>query len=358
MTIVSAACPSPEDANDDGIVETSHLRITTTEDEPICKGTGPFLQRELERISATLELPLWSPDDKLEVRLGFGAVEELCSAHDPDVINGCADLDGKAIASKGVLYSTPHELAHAVRIWNGPLVPRMFEEGLAEILSGSDGYPWYVQFPRGMGWPTPAELLAVPPEEFDLTEYIPSQSFLSWLWLTYGRDQLMALANDPRLADGDPATLFEEHYGFSLADANQGWVDEDGPDPVWGAPCLPEQTFTLDGVFEIDGVLDCADPEVIGATISMSAPPMCLVVPQNTRTRITFEADHGYLSIVEREGCDPGPTSAEATRDKFLDAGETIEQDIAGCRYRMVLASQEPGFPPTEWSIRIEEIAG
>ncbi|MCA9709015.1 MAG: hypothetical protein KDK70_24435 [Myxococcales bacterium] len=231
----------------------------------------------------------------------------------------------------------------------------MFEEGLAQILSGSDGFPLYVQYPRGSGWPTPAELLEIPPADFDLAEYIHSQSFLSWIWLSHGRDTLMGLTNDPRLADGDPAALFEEHYGLSLAAANQGWIEEDDPDPSWGDPCLPEYTFTLDGVFERSGELDCQDPEVIGGTISMVHMPMCLVVPRTTRVRITFEADHGYLSIVERESCDPGPTTAEATRDKFLDAGETIEEDIAGCRYRMILASQEPGFPTTAYTIRIEE---
>ncbi|MEX1365837.1 MAG: hypothetical protein AB1Z98_22100, partial [Nannocystaceae bacterium] len=57
---VAVACAPPEAAGDDSeVVQTAHLRITTSEDVPICAGTGPFLERELLRIADTLELPLW-----------------------------------------------------------------------------------------------------------------------------------------------------------------------------------------------------------------------------------------------------------------------------------------------------------
>jgi hypothetical protein len=37
---------------------------------------------------------------------------------------------------------------------------------------------------------------------------------------------------------------------------------------------------------------------------------------------------------------------------------DVLEGDIAGCRYRMLLSSDEPGFPATPYTIRIEEISG
>lgn len=51
-------------------------------------------------------------------------------------------------------------------------------------------------------------------------------------------------------------------------------------------------------------------------------------------------------------------SSAEASRDKYIDAGTVIEADIIGCRHQMLLHSQEPGFPATPYAIRIEEIDG
>jgi hypothetical protein len=74
--------------------------------------------------------------------------------------------------------------------------------------------------------------------------------------------------------------------------------------------------------------------------------------------RIAFEAEHGQLVIFWRGRCDAGPAGGEAYRDKYLDAGETLETDIAGCRFQMLVHSPEPGFPPTPYTIRIEEIGG
>lgn len=68
--------------------------------------------------------------------------------------------------------------------------------------------------------------------------------------------------------------------------------------------------------------------------------------------------EDGQLQVLGREPCDPGPASAEAYSDKYVNAGDTVEEDIAGCRYRMLLSSQEPGFPATPYTIRIEEVDG
>ena len=37
--------------------------------------------------------------------------------------------------------------------------------------------------------------------------------------------------------------------------------------------------------------------------------------------------------------------------------GDTVEADIVGCRFVIRLSSQEPGFPATPYTIRIEELA-
>jgi hypothetical protein len=168
----------------------------------------------------------------------------------------------------------------------------------------------------------------------------------------------MSFMNDPRLPDDETVPLlFEEHFGQSLAEAEQPWRVDDRPDPTWGAPCIPERTYALaDGPIEISGDFDCREPAVYGAAYFMSLWPMCLDVPDNTRVRISFEAEHGDLQVLSREPCDAGPAGAEAYRDKRVDAGDVLEEDIAGCRYRMLVKSQEPGFPPTPYTIRIEEL--
>ena len=50
--------PEPDPPADDGVVETAHLRITNSTGNPICTGTTVFLEMEIERIAAAVELPL------------------------------------------------------------------------------------------------------------------------------------------------------------------------------------------------------------------------------------------------------------------------------------------------------------
>lgn len=69
-----------------------------------------------------------------------------------------------------------------------------------------------------------------------------------------------------------------------------------------------------------------------------------------------LQADHGQLAVFSHEPCDPGPSSAEADRSKYVEAGEVLEEDIVGCRFQVLLRSQEPGFPATPYVIRIEEL--
>ena len=359
--MVGAACSEPA-AVDDGVVETSHLRISTTTDNPICAGTPILLQRELERIAAAVDLPLWDDGDKLDVRFGEDAVADACAnipLGDGVGINGCViRRDGELVASAvEVSYTAPHELVHAVRRHAQPLGPALFEEGLAELLSGSEGFPVQAQYPRGDPYVGPVELLEIPREDF--AYYYPGAlSFVSWLWETEGQSTLMGFVNDPAVADADATLpLFEQHFGISLAEAEQAWREDERPDPIWGSPCIPEHTYSLaDGPVEVSGSFDCSEPEVYGASYWMSLPPMCLHVPETTRVRIAFEADHGRLQVLLREPCDPGPSSAEADRSKTLHAGEVLEQDIVGCRFRMLVKSDAAGFPATEYAIRIEEI--
>lgn len=106
------------------------------------------------------------------------------------------------------------------------------------------------------------------------------------------------------------------------------------------------------------GELDCDEPDVYGAAYFMSIHPMCLEVPETTRVRISLSSDHGRLSVLSQEPCDPGPVGGEALRNKFVEAGEVLEEDISGCLHRLTFSSQEPGFPATPYAIRIEEIAG
>lgn len=360
LVLLTLGCaPDPEPA-DDGVVQTEHLRITTTTGNPICAGTPLWLESELLRISNALELPLWGEDDKLDVRFGEDAVQEVCANIELDHLNGCFHYGSteNIVAGVGLAGTAPHELVHAVRYRNLRPAPAMVEEGLAQILSGSDGFPLYVEYPHGDPFVGPLELLEIPRADFDLGNYIDAQSFLSWLWETQGRSTLMAFANDPALANADTAlSLFEHHVDLSLADAEQAWRDDDRPDPIWGAPCIPERTYSLaDGPVEISADLDCDDPTTLGAAYSMYVMPMCLDVPETTRIRLSLDANHGRLEVLWREPCDPGPASAEAGQSKYVEAGQTVEADIVGCRFRMLLKSRELGFPATPYTIRIEEI--
>lgn len=355
FVLASGACV-PEDDADDGVAETAHLRITTTTENPICAGTPLLLESEVVRIAEALDLPLWPEGEKLDVRLGFDAVADVCPQYDPNDISGCADLDGGVLAAKEVAHDTPHELVHAVRISNLSLGHPLFEEGLAQVLSGSDGFPLYVHYPHGGSYAGVEEMLAVPR---DSSHYVWGASFVSWLWQTYGQTTLMAFMNDPRMPDDQVLPLvFEEHFGLTLAEADQAWATDERPDPIWGAPCMPERTYSLaNGPVEISGDLDCREPTVYGAAYFMSPWSMCLEVPETTRVRLSLEAAHGQLQVLRREPCDPGPSSAEARQDKRVDAGDTIEADIVGCRFVMRLSSQAPGFPATPYTVRIEELA-
>lgn len=361
---VTGCAPSPEPVAV-GVVETEHLRITTTEDNPICAGTPLLLEAELARITDVLALPPWSEDEKLDVRFGMDAVAEVCAPifDGADQSQGCATRgdDGYiVVASSNVGHTASHELVHAVRLENHTWTAIPFEEGLAQLLSASEGFPIYVDYPNGAPVIGPIELLEIPREDFGLGYYLPSQSFVSWLWETRGQPTLMSFVNDPAFSEAaDAPRLFEQHFGLPLADAEQAWREDDRPDPIWGAPCSPEHTYSLaDGPVEVSGNFDCREPTVHGASYWMSLWPMCLEVPETIRVRIELEAEHGRLSIYRREPCDPGPASAEASQDKYLDAGETIETDIVGCRFQMLLHSQEAGFPATPYSIRIEELEG
>jgi hypothetical protein len=229
---------------------------------------------------------------------------------------------------------------------------------LAEVLSGSDGFPFHAQYPHGEPYFGVEELLGLP--RADPAHYVWGSSFVSWLWETHGQHALMAFMNDPRLPDDEAMPLlFEEHFGQSLAEADQAWAIDERPDPFWGAPCIPERTYSLaDGPVEIAGDLDCREPTVYGAAYFMSIWPMCLEVPENTRVRISVDSDHGRLSVWSQEPCDAGPAGGEAYRSKYVEAGDVLEEDIAGCRHRMSFSSQEPGFPATPYTIRVEEISG
>lgn len=355
----ASGCTPPEGV-EDGVVETAHLRITTTTENPICAGTPLWLESEVVRIAEALELPLWSEDDKLDVRFGFDAVAEVCVQWEPDDIGGCVyeTDDQVTLAAKEVAYTTPHELVHAVRRRNLSLGPSLFEEGLAQVLSGSDGFPLYATYPHGEPFVGPVEALELP--GVAPSHYVTGQSFVSWLWQAYDRSTLMSFMNDPRLPDDDMVlAVFEEHFGQTLSQAEQAWRDDDRTHPIWGAPCIPERTYSLaDGPVELSGDYDCREPTTYGASYFMSLRPMCLDVPETTRVRLSLDAAHGQLQVLGREPCDAGPASAEARQDKRVDAGETVDSDIVGCRFRMLLSSQEPGFPATPYTIRIEEITG
>lgn len=357
VSVAGFACVPDGDGLDDGFVETAHLRITTTTDNPICAGTPLLLEGEVVRIAEALDLPLWPEDDKLEVRFGLDAVAEVCTQWDLDEIGGCVEEsnDEVIVASKEVAYSTSHEIVHAIRRRNLSLGHPLFEEGLAQISSGSDGFPLYVRYPHGDSHVGVEEMLALPR---DFSHYVWGSSFVSWLWETHGQSSLMAFMNDPRLPDDQAMPLsFEEHFGQTLAEADQAWALDERPDPIWGAPCIPERTHSLaDGPVELSGDFDCREPTIYGASTSMSPWSMCLDVPETTRVRVSYEASHGRFQVLSREPCDVGPASAEAYRDKSLDAGDVLEEDIAGCRFQLFLFSQEPGFPPTPYRIRIEEL--
>lgn len=367
VALVAAAAPgcAPDPEPEPGVVETAHLRLSNTTGNPICAGTSRLLEGELERIATTLGQPLWPEDEKLDARFGQEAVAEVCAGlfgDEADEAYGCAvDFEGEpVIAAVEVSYTAPHELVHAVRRHNQTWSATAFEEGLAELLSGSDGFPIYVSYPRGDPAIGPLRLLEIPREEFHVGYYVASQSFVSWLWEVEGGDELLGYLDDPAFDGVDAALpLFEQHYGYTLAEAEQAYFADDRPDPIWGAPCISDLTYSLaDGPVELSGDLDCAAPEVYGASSSMSLWPMCLDVPRTTRVRISFEADHGRLQVFGREPCNAGPAGAEAYGAKLLEAGEVLEEDIAGCRYRMMLFSQEPGFPATPYTVRIEEVGG
>ena len=359
VACAAAGCVDP-DADGGQVVETELLRISTTADRPICAGTPIWLDSELGRIGEALSLPLWGSDSKLDVHFGDDAVEALCSNIGLDQsLGGCVGtLEGETfVAVRNVSSVVSHELVHAVRNRNEAWAEIPFEEGVAEILSGSDGLPFIARYPRGAAYTGPMDLLEIPREEFGGELYIPSASFVSWMWEIFGQGELMGFLDDPQIGEFDVATVFAEHFGMTLGEAEQAWRDYDGDDLSWGRACVPARTHAMEGgVIEIEGDLDCARADILGASAFMKPLPMCIEIPRTMRVRISFEADHGDVSMNAVESCDTSGASSEAVRSKYLSAGEVLEEEIIGCVHRVFLVSQEEGVPATSYVIRVEEL--
>ncbi len=356
--VLSLGC-SPADDAPSTVVHTAHARLTTTADQPICRGTPVFVENELTRIAETLDITL-DRSKFIDIRYGSEAVQEGCAfLQYPETAAGCTkgrNEDTEVFAND---YTIVHEYVHAVRARYGHRAHALFEEGIAEVLSGIDGLPQTIEFPNGEPWLGPLDLLEIPRAEYNGPYYFPAKSFTYWLQQTQGLPDLVEFLDEPR---GETPTqtseLFAEHFGLILEDAEAMWRTDERPPITIGAPCIAEHTYSLDeGPVRLEGLLDCeGSAQTLGAALGPQLFPMCLDVPANTRVRVSLDADHGTLSLLLREDCMPATPvpNPESYQDKMVTAGEALELEMAGCRWRMLFGSEE--LDPTSYAIEIESV--
>ncbi|MCH9684814.1 MAG: hypothetical protein K0V04_25485 [Deltaproteobacteria bacterium] len=293
---------------------------------------------------------------KLDMYFGPEATSDVCrslvSAHDR--VNGCTSGLGTSVEVAAADYFVIHEFVHAVRATGDQRAPAVFEEGIAELLAGAPGFPAVIDRPRGTPWLGPEQLLQVPNSQFTGEYYPPAASFMSWLWDSFGRKSVSGFLEE-LTHDDQPgaAASFRTHFGISLAEAEQMWRDDPSPPQTYGTPCIEGRTYTLDdNPLILTGSLDCESDDVLGVGLGMDVLPMCLELERNTRVRVEVDADAGALQLLLREQCQPATSATpQSYQDKRIEAGESVELDMAGCRWRVLFGTDDQ--QPTPYRIAL-----
>lgn len=336
----AAGCVACSDAERPRYV-TEHLDVELYDGEVLCAGTLVIMDEQVRRVADFLGI---DPPARFPVFYGYSAVESGCGG----TFGGCARASGIYATSNSIF----HELVHAVRHSQGEpgsVGTWLFEEGLAETLSG---FRWHQQFELAQSGTLergPAVLAALPRGEgkFVPEDYPTAGHFMSWLRTTHGDATLVAFLNDPRYLGGQAyEEAFEAHFGLSIAEADITWRGAAATEYLWSEPCDPGHTLTWTGAsLEFSETVDCEAPHTTGPaglidTVTLRS--RCFTLSQPERVRVEFAANGGRLRLTPVHCVDSGELAPEYYDSKRLKGGEAQELSLANCT----------------WEVQVDSVAG
>ena len=329
--------PEPELLTDD-------LGLINHVGGPICRGTLVALDRELQRLSELMNLPLESP---LYVDYGDDAVLEHC-----DVVGqsaaGC--VSGFECETRVATSFVPqvHELVHAIRRRNGLDGPAIIEEGLAVVLGDHRPLRGQAIGVSHLDRQSMVELLEVTREEFTRSHYTYGGHFISFLMIGFGEGTTIDLLSDGRYPD-DLSELFEEYLGVTLEQVDERWQDEAWETSYTVPPPCAEFGPLGDG-FESSATFDCDGDDTLGHEgMRLYAQPRgCFTLPEPTPVSIVIAGEGADVSVISYD-CEPEDEADPEieTRGYRLPGGSETESILGRCIWQIEFSKP--------WSIDVTE---
>lgn len=345
VVALTVAC-SPDEP-----VGTEHLLLHAT-DTPVCAGTLADADADVERIADAFGL---EPVARIGLYYGASAVAERCI----EGASGCASQwDDEVWIAADDRLSLAHELVHAVRRQHRLDGPRVFEEGLAQVLRGRDdlwaGSALEVNLPR----PGPAELVMLAADEYYALDslYIFAGSIVEWMLSAFDQDAVFALTVDPAfqesMSSAEVVTVLPEYLGVDLMELDARYQDEAAWDWDVGTRCPGATTEPLGDGRQWVGMLDCDDLDTLGAQTDrdgahyMLSRSWCFSIPQATTVRLRFDAAGGLLRM------SPGDPDAGRGISVEADASMDVEVEAGSWQLRVYSDSLEL----LGWSVEVDPI--
>lgn len=217
--------------------ETTHLRIGTGFDGPVCAGTLHEFDQQVEFVERTLDLQL---EDKLELYLFVDGVDDWCEHDD---VPGCYSHDHKQAYS--TFPAARHEIVHAV-LGQGHTGSGLFDEGFAVDLTG-----------EGLSFPAtyPSSNLGLPPGD---VSHRTAGHFMRWLRSRYTADELKSIWLNTKQKKGakHAATAFHDATGDDFHAIEQVYFDSApeffAPFDIVEPPIIPSEQDGWDILLEFD----------------------------------------------------------------------------------------------------------
>ncbi|MDC0718134.1 hypothetical protein [Nannocystis bainbridge] len=271
------------------------------------------------------------------VHYGPSAVEGNCGTW-----NACTRASG-VFATSGSIF---HELVHAVRQsqgGGGAVGTWLFEEGLAELLSGYRWHPFSARLEPSESERGPALLADFPrgEDKFVPGDYAIAGHFASWLRANYGDASLVAFFNDPRYLGGEAyGEAFLSHFGLSIEDADSAWRASGLKEYSWSETCDPAYMLTWEGsALEFTDRVDCNAASTFGPRDYgfVTLRSYCFTVAQAGTLRVEFIAGGGRVDLFPVDCVDTGELPPESYDYKSLGYGDILELAFAACTWEVAV---------------------
>ena len=345
LVTLTLACSAEEPTG------TEHLVLHASE-TPVCAGTRVDADADVDRIASAFGLV---PVARIGLYYGESEVAERC----PEGASGCASRwdDQVWIAADGRV-SLVHEIVHAVRRQHRLDGPRVFEEGLAQVLRGREdlwaGSALDVNAPR----PGPVELMGLSTDEYYERDglYIFAGSIVDWMIDAFGRDAVLAFTTDPAFEEDMPHDAVEavifDYLGVRSAELDARYHDDAPWDWDVGTRCPDGSTQPLGGGQQWSGTLSCDDPDTLGpeadsnGELYTASRSWCFSVTETSMVRARFDAAGGLLIVV--------PGDHDAGRGISVDPGSSMDVELEAGSWQLRVYSES--LEPLTWSVDVERV--